>query len=193
MTAPAPPAFRTDALLAALETQMRRDGIGWREMARRAGLRSYSIGGKLRRGAQPTAGVLIRLLGYLGDYDLARYLPCNHDDTGISRRRAQVLAAAIREELMDLWHDLSWAVEYAHDGCWSMQCESLAGRIVELSRLVGPTSWEHIQVKLLRSGVYERVYDEAGIAYPPIDRAEVEALHERIQAGLLTAAAGRPR
>lgn len=67
-------AFSSAALLAALQARKKADGISWRELARRAGMpQSYGIAGKLRRGAQPTAGVLALLLAYLGDTDLAAY------------------------------------------------------------------------------------------------------------------------
>jgi predicted transcriptional regulator len=66
--------FDPAALLAALVAKKAADAISWRELARRAGMpQSYGIAAKLRAGAQPTAGVLILLLRYLGDTDLARY------------------------------------------------------------------------------------------------------------------------
>lgn len=67
-------AFDPAALLARLEARKTTDGISWRELARRAGMpQSYGIAGKLRAGAQPTAGVLVLLLRYLGETDLAPY------------------------------------------------------------------------------------------------------------------------
>lgn len=67
-------AFDPAALLAALETQKKTDGISWRELARRAGMpHSYGIAGKLRRGVHPSAGVLVLLLRYLGTTDLQPY------------------------------------------------------------------------------------------------------------------------
>lgn len=66
--------FQPAALLAALDTRRQTDGISWRELARRAGIPgSYGIAGKLRHGAHPTAGVLVLLLGYLGEKDLTPY------------------------------------------------------------------------------------------------------------------------
>lgn len=91
------------------------------------------------------------------------------------------LAAALADELVQLWGDLSSAVGYALNGCWSIQCENLAERIVELSRLVGPTGWEHVGVDLLLGGVYERVHREAGIEFPAVDWPQVHALHARIK------------
>lgn len=89
------------------------------------------------------------------------------------------LAAAIHDELVNLWSDLTAAVRYAHNGCWSVGCENVATRIVTLSRMVGATRWEEIDVDLLRSGVYERVYRDAGINYPPIDWDRVEQVRRR--------------
>lgn len=68
-------AFDPHALLAALEAKKAADRISWRELARRAGMpHSYGIAGKLRRGAHPSAGVLVLLLRYLGQTDLTPYL-----------------------------------------------------------------------------------------------------------------------
>lgn len=66
-------AFDAEALLAALDTKRCADGISWRELARRAGIGSYGIAGKLRRGVQPTAGVLILLMRYLKQTDITAY------------------------------------------------------------------------------------------------------------------------
>lgn len=67
-------AFDPAALLARLEAKRDADQISWRELARRAAMpHSYGIAGKLRRGAHPTAGVLILLLRYLGETDLSPY------------------------------------------------------------------------------------------------------------------------
>lgn len=93
------------------------------------------------------------------------------------------LVEAVREELVMLWSDMTSAAQYALNGCWSIQCEGLAERIVTLSRLVGPTGWEHIDVDLVLSGVYERVYREAGIEVPPIDWPRVREVDAYIKAG----------
>ncbi len=67
-------AFDPAVLLARLEAKKSADGISWRELARRAGMpQSYGIAGKLRSGAQPTAGVLVLLLRYLGETDISPY------------------------------------------------------------------------------------------------------------------------
>lgn len=88
------------------------------------------------------------------------------------------LEEAARDELMLLWSDLNAAIEQAHRGGWSMRCEYLASRIVALTRHVGATPWEQIDVKLVRCGAYERIHQEAGLEYPPIDWDGV-AEHER--------------
>ena len=66
---------------------------------------------------------------------------------------------------------------------WSMQCEGLAVRIVLLAEHVGAVPWDYIQIPLLRSGVYQRVLDRAGLTYPPIDWQRVELAEARIQIG----------
>lgn len=90
------------------------------------------------------------------------------------------LAQVAREELTDLWSDMSDALGTAINTNWSMRMENLAGRIVSLSRLVGVVPWEHIQVRLLRSGTYERVHQTAGLAYPAIDWSRVARVEQRI-------------
>jgi len=70
-TPPTRDAFDPAALLAALEAKRTRDGLSWRQLARTAGMPgSYGIAGKLRRGVQPTAGVLILLMNYLDETDI---------------------------------------------------------------------------------------------------------------------------
>lgn len=91
----------------------------------------------------------------------------------MSEPTTEDLTQAIRDELVMLWGDLSWAVRHAHNGSWSVQCENIADRIVTLSRLVGPTKWGELDVDLLLGGVYERVYHEAGIEVPEIDWEQV--------------------
>jgi transcriptional regulator with XRE-family HTH domain len=67
-------AFDPQALLTRLDAKRRADGISWRELVRRAGMPgSYGIARKLRTGTQPTAGVLVLLLRYLGETDLGPY------------------------------------------------------------------------------------------------------------------------
>lgn len=75
MTLPPPKAaFDSAKLLAALQARKAADGISWRELSRQAGMpQSYGIASKLRRGAQPTAGVLTLLLRYLGESDIGPY------------------------------------------------------------------------------------------------------------------------
>ena len=68
-------AFNPAALLDALERKRGADDITWRELARRCGMpQAYGIGAKLRAGVHPSAGVLVLLLAYLGETDLAPYI-----------------------------------------------------------------------------------------------------------------------
>lgn len=90
------------------------------------------------------------------------------------------LEEAVRQHLPLLWSDMTTATREAMNGVWSIRCGNLAHRIVTLSRFVGPTPWEEIDVTLLLNGVYQKVYDEAGIAYPPIDFERVVAVRRRI-------------
>ena len=74
------------------------------------------------------------------------------------------LLAAVTEELVALWSDLASEICRAGGGCWSVQCDALVVRIVMLSRLAGPTSWEWIPWELLTTGVYQDVLDAAALA-----------------------------
>jgi hypothetical protein len=80
------------------------------------------------------------------------------------------LDEAVHDELVHLWGDLCQATREAAGGCWSIQCENITYRIVALSRFAGALPWEEVNVDLVWSGLYERVHDEAGLAYPPVDR-----------------------
>ncbi len=91
-------------------------------------------------------------------------------------------AAKIEQER--LWSDLTQAVRTSHRGCWSIQCEDLTWRIINLARLVGATSWSAVDVSLLRSGVYEKILTDAGIGYEPIDWDAVVRTEAVILAGL---------
>lgn len=93
------------------------------------------------------------------------------------------LEEAIRAELVALWSDMYWAVREAHEGGWSMRCDNLTARIVNLSRLVGPTSWQVIDIETLKGGVYEKVYRDAGIEYPAVDWVRVDEVERRIRQG----------
>jgi hypothetical protein len=91
---------------------------------------------------------------------------------------ADTLYGAAREELIWLWSDLADARRTAIRGCWSIECASLTVRIVALSRHVGALEWDHVDFDLLRSGVYLRIHQEAGLVPPPIDWAAVDR-HEQ--------------
>lgn len=68
-------AFDPAALFAALDAKRATEGISWREVARRAGMPGTNgFAGKLRGGSHPSAGVLVLLLAWLGETDLAPYI-----------------------------------------------------------------------------------------------------------------------
>lgn len=93
------------------------------------------------------------------------------------------LAAAARIELIHLWHDLSVGRQQAANGVWSMGCDNTLYRIVLLSRLAGATSWRDVPVVLIVDGVYQQLYEQAGIPYEPIDMDRARETHERNHAG----------
>ncbi|MET8378019.1 hypothetical protein [Streptomyces microflavus] len=82
------------------------------------------------------------------------------------------LLEVAREELVCLWHDLDEARRRAVRNRWSVACDDLVDRIKALTPLVGPTSWEEVQIRLLEDEVYQRVHAELGIE-APVDMGKV--------------------
>lgn len=74
--------------------------------------------------------------------------------------------AALRWLLKLAWGDLAEACRMALNGRWSIRCDHAVHRIVGLTRLVGPLSWEVVSVDLILNGVYERVHERAGCPTP---------------------------
>lgn len=93
------------------------------------------------------------------------------------------LVNAARDELVWLWAGMTLARHDAVDGCWSMNCETLADRIARLSKLVGPTHWAEVDVAILLDGTYERVYQDAGIEHHSVDWDQVNEVQRRITRG----------
>lgn len=89
--------------------------------------------------------------------------------------------SALRHLLELAWNDLYSVRRRALNGRWSMDCDSQVCRIIGLTRLVGPLSWEHIQVDLLLDGVYERIHEAIGMPTPlqDDDWRRVRAVKER--------------
>jgi hypothetical protein len=85
------------------------------------------------------------------------------------------LQAAVAEELIALWSDLSEALGRAGGRGWSVECDGLVVRIVMLSRLTSATPWQHVPVSLLAGGIYQGILRSAGVMFAApgggIDRA----------------------
>lgn len=86
-----------------------------------------------------------------------------------------------REELQCLWGDLSEAIRRAFRCTWSIEALNVKERIQTLTKLVGPTSWESVQIDLLESGIYQQVHAEIGIEIHP-DMDQVADLRRYIDA-----------
>jgi hypothetical protein len=93
------------------------------------------------------------------------------------------LEEAVRWELVLLWSDMTEARRHARGGCWSVGCENIAGRIVELTKFVSAISWEEVDVAVLLDGTYEKVHRDAGLGYPLIDWDRVREVDRRIREG----------
>jgi hypothetical protein len=89
--------------------------------------------------------------------------------------------SALRWLLNLAWSDLQKARGQALDGRWSMECDSQVSRIVGLTKLVGPLSWENVSVDLILDGVYERIHAAIGTPTPLSveDRERVRQVLER--------------
>ena len=77
------------------------------------------------------------------------------------------LSAAVAEELIALWSDLSQAVRRAARQRWSVECDGLVVRIVMLSRLATATPWQQVPASLLGDGIYQGILRSAEIAFAP--------------------------
>jgi hypothetical protein len=75
------------------------------------------------------------------------------------------MSAAVAEELIALWSDLSEALRRAAGREWSVECDGLVVRIVMLSRLAGVTPWPHVPARLLADGVYQGILRSAGVMF----------------------------
>lgn len=75
------------------------------------------------------------------------------------------LESAVRAELECLWSDLDHAITRAYRGGWSVGCEQITVRIVQLSRFAGPTHWGNIPVTLLLNGTYQGILADAGFKF----------------------------
>lgn len=90
--------------------------------------------------------------------------------------------SALRWLLQLAWGDLAEARRNALNGRWSINCDGHVCRIVGLTRLVGPLSWECVNIDLILDGVYERVHGAMGMPQPlsADDRRRVVAVKERV-------------
>lgn len=101
----------------------------------------------------------------------------------MSEEGPTTLEEAIKQELCCLWGDLYAAVRNGIRTNWSIECESLAWRIKMLTRFVGPTPWDEIQISLLESGVYQRIHAEMGVTVE-VDMAKVAEVRRSIESVL---------
>lgn len=94
------------------------------------------------------------------------------------------LEEVAREELACLWGDLNEARRSAINGEWSIKCDNLTERIKDLTKILGPTPWDEIQIPLLEAGVYQRIHAELGIDVPEVrpDMEEVADIRARLDA-----------
>jgi hypothetical protein len=74
--------------------------------------------------------------------------------------------SALRWLLELAWADLQSARRRALNGRWSMECDAQVSRIVGLTKLIGPTPWQNIQVDLILDGIYERIHETTGTPTP---------------------------
>lgn len=89
--------------------------------------------------------------------------------------------SALRWLLQLAWNDLQSARLEAANGRWSMACDHQVDRIIGLTRLIGPQSWETISVDLILDGIYERIHELIGTPTPlsDDDRRRAREVKER--------------
>lgn len=89
--------------------------------------------------------------------------------------------SALRWLIQCAWGDLQAARSAAINGRWSINCDVQVSRIVGLTRLVGPTSWEVVPVDLILDGIYERIHESIGTPTPlsDVDRRRAQAVMDR--------------
>lgn len=95
--------------------------------------------------------------------------------------KSDSLHETARQELACLWNDLNDARRSAANGEWSMRCDHLVWRIEALTKHVGATPWEEIQIPLLEDGVYQRVHSGMGISVD-VDMVRVAEVRASINA-----------
>lgn len=89
--------------------------------------------------------------------------------------------SALRWLLEVAWSELQSERRDALNGRWSVRCDDVVCRIIGLTRLVGPLSWERVLVDLVLDGVYERIHEAIGTPTPlsADDRRRVRAVKDR--------------
>lgn len=89
--------------------------------------------------------------------------------------------SALRWLLKLAWDELQSARRQALNGRWSINCDGQVCRIIGITRLVGPLSWEHVPVDLILDGVYERIHEAIGTPTPlsDEDRRRARAVRDR--------------
>lgn len=83
--------------------------------------------------------------------------------------------SALRWLLTLAWSDLQTARHTAINGRWSIACDSHVNRIIGLTSLVGPISWEEIQVDLILDGIYEQIHGAIGTPTPLTNDEHLQA------------------
>lgn len=74
----------------------------------------------------------------------------------------------LRTQLRHLWTEMRDAKRraFASDG-WSIEALNYRDRIEEVTRAVGPISWEDVPFEMLED--YERLHAEWGVPFEPVD------------------------
>lgn len=100
----------------------------------------------------------------------------------------QDMTAAVRQELMHLWADLTGAWHRADGRVWSLGCDNIVGRIATLTHLVGPCRWEDVDVDLLGpdeldGGIWRAVHEALGVEVELPDPVRLAEVREVIRRG----------
>lgn len=99
----------------------------------------------------------------------------------LGRHESGDLLRAAKWELVCLWGDMDEAQLAALNGSWSIRMEHVQDRILTLTKIVGACPWQHIQIRILKNGLYEKVHLDAGLMFPTIDWKIVNEIAARMK------------
>ena len=78
----------------------------------------------------------------------------------------EVYIVALQDAQANLWSDLNIELGMAANGYWSIGAQNKIERIVRIAKVVGPTTWGHVQYPLLVNNIYQTILEHYGLEVP---------------------------